>query len=54
MQNFNKIKDQLLCHQSNVKMLSFCDIKLCIKNKFVDRIVNNILFELNLIYILRI
>ena len=35
LQNF-KIKDQLLCHQTNVKILKFCDLKLCIKNKFID------------------
>ena len=53
LQNFKKIKDQLLCHQKNVKILSFCDLKLCIKNNLIDRIVNNIQFEQNLICILR-
>ena len=45
LQIFNKIKDQLLCHQTNVKISNFCDFKLRIKNKFIDRIVNNIQFE---------
>ena len=54
LQNFNKIKEQLLYHQTNVKILSFCGVKLCIKNKFIKRIVNNIRFERNLIYVLRI
>ena len=31
--------------KKNVKILSFCDLKLCIKNNFIDRIVNNIQFE---------
>ena len=51
LQNFKKIKDQLLCHQTNIKISSFCNLKLCIKNKFIDRIVNHIRFEQNLIYI---
>ena len=42
LQNFKKIKDQLLCHQINVKILSFYNLKLCIKNKFIDQIVNKI------------
>ena len=54
LQNFKKFKDQLLCHQTNVKISSFCDLKLCIKNKFIDRIVNNIRIERNLTCILRI
>ena len=29
--------------------LSLCNLKLCIKDKLIDRIVNNILFEKNLI-----
>ena len=53
MKIFKKIKDQLLCHQKNVKISSFYDLKLCIKNNFIDRIVNNIQFERNLICILR-
>ena len=53
LQNFKKIKDQLLFHQTNVKISSFCDLKLCIKNKFIDQIVNNIQFEQNLICMLR-
>ena len=42
--NFKKIKYQLLCHQTNIKISSFYDLKLCIKNKFIGRIINNILF----------
>ena len=52
LQNFKKIKDQLLCHQINVKISSFCEPKLGIKNKFTDRIVNNIRFKWNLICML--
>ena len=40
LQNFNKIKNKLLCHQTNVKISSFYDQKLCIKNKFVDHVGN--------------
>ena len=54
LQNFKKIKNQLLYHQINVKISNFCGLKLCIKNKFIDRIVNYIRFERNLIFILRI
>ena len=53
LQNFKKIKDQLLCHQTNVKISSFCDLKLCTKIKFIDQIVNNIRFERNLICMIR-
>ena len=42
LHNFKMIKNQLLYHQTNVKILSFCNLKLCIKNKFIDQIVNNI------------
>ena len=31
----------------------FCNFKLCIKNKFMDQIVNNIKFKRNLTYMLR-
>ena len=30
---------------SNDNISSFCDLKLCKKKKFIDRIVNNIQFE---------
>ena len=53
LQNFKKFKDQLLYHQTNVKISNFCDLKLCIKNKIIDQIVNNIRFEQNLICMLR-
>ena len=42
---FKKIKDQLLYYQTNVKISSFYKLKLCIKNKFIDQIVNKIRFE---------
>ena len=45
MQNFKKIKNQLLCHQTNIKILSFYNLKLYIKNKFIGKKVNNIQFE---------
>ena len=53
LQNFKNIKNQLLCHQSNIKILSFCNLKMYIKNKFIDQIVNNIQFKQNLICMLR-
>ena len=53
-QNFKKIKDQSLYHQIKVKISNFYNLKLYIKNKFIDRIVNDIRFEENLICILRI
>ena len=53
LQNFKKIKNKLLFHQTNVKILNFYNLKLCIQNKFIDRIVNNIQFERNLICMLR-
>ena len=54
LQNFKKKKNKFLCHQTNVKILNFYNLKLCIKNKFIDRIVNNIRIERNLTCILRI
>ena len=45
LQNIKNVKDQLLCYQTNVKISNFCDLKLCIKDKFINQIVNNILFE---------
>ena len=54
VQNFKKIKDQSLYHQIKVKISNFYNLKLYIKNKFIDRIVNDIGFEGNLICILRI
>ena len=54
LQNFNKIKNQLLCHQINVIISSFCNLKLYIKNKLIDQIINNIRFKRNLICMLRI
>ena len=43
----------MLCHKLNVKISHFCDLKLYIKNKFIDWIVNNIWFKWNLICMLR-
>ena len=40
-------------HQINVKISNFYNLKLCIQNKFINRIVNNIQFEQNLICMLR-
>ena len=45
LQNFKKIKDQLLCHQINIIISSFCNLKLYIKNKLIDKIVINIRFK---------
>ena len=53
LQNFKKIKDQLLFYQTNVKISNFCDLNLYIKNKFINWIVNKIQFEWNLICMLR-
>ena len=53
LKNFKKIKDQLLYHQINVIISNFCNLKLYIKNKLIDQIVNNIRFKRNLICMLR-
>ena len=53
LQNFKKIKNQLLYHQINVIISSFCNLKLYIKNKLINQIVNNIRFERNLICMLK-
>ena len=45
LQNFKNIKNQLLFHQINVKISNFCNLKLFIKNKFIDQIINNIWYE---------
>ena len=39
---FQENQSQLLCHQKNVIISSFCNLKLYIKNKLIDKIVNNI------------
>ena len=39
--------------QKSIKISNFYNLKLCIKNKFIDRIVNNIQFEQNLICMLK-
>ena len=48
--------DQRSIVNSSIKYLnsSFCDIKLYIKNKFINRIINNIQFDQNLTYMLRL
>ena len=43
----------MLYYQKNVKISSFYNLKLYIKNKFIDRIVGNIRFEWNLMCMLR-
>ena len=43
----------MIYHQTNDKISSFCNRKLCIRNKLIDRIVNNIQFERNLICMLK-
>ena len=53
LENFKKIKDQLLYHQINVIISSFYNLKLYIKNKLINQIVNNIRFERNLICMLK-
>ena len=52
-ENFQE--DRKSIAMSSIKYLNFkfYDIKLCIKNKFIDQIVNNIQFEWNLTNILR-
>ena len=53
LQNIKNVKDQLLCYQTNIKISNFCDLKLCMKNKFIDQIKNNIRFERTLICMLK-
>ena len=53
LQNFKKIKNQLLCHQINVKISNFCNLKLYIKNQFNNQIINKFRFERNLIGMLK-
>ena len=49
-------ENQISIAMSSKKYLNscFCSFKLCIKNKFIDQIVNNIKFERNLTCMLRI
>ena len=49
-------KDQRSIIMSSIKYLnsSFCDLKLCIKNKIIDQILKNIQLTQNLKYVLRI
>ena len=53
-QNFQKNK-KINTHDINqtFKFQVFCNIKLCIKNKFMDQIVNNIQLAKNLTCVLR-
>ena len=50
---FQEDQRSIAISSTNVKISNFYDIKLYIKNKFIDRIVNNIQFERNLICMLR-
>ena len=46
---FQKDQKSIAISSTNVKISNFYDLKLYIKNKFIDRIVNNIQFKRNLI-----
>ena len=48
----NKISIAMSLEKKNLNSC-FCSFKLCIKNKFMDQIVNNIKFKRNLTYMLR-
>ena len=50
---FQEDQKLIAISSNNVKISNFYDLILCIKNKFIDWIVNNIRFEQNLIYMLR-
>ena len=49
------LEDPRLIAMSSIKYLNskFCSLILCIKNKFMNRIVNNIRLIRNLTYVLR-
>ena len=53
LENFQKNQKSTAMSSKNIKSSSFCDLKLCIKNNFIDQIVNNNQFEQNLICMLR-
>ena len=46
---FQEDQRSIVISSTNVKISNFYDLKLYIKNKFIDRIVNNIQFKRNLI-----
>ena len=50
---FQENQRSIAISSTNVKISNFYDLKLYIKNKFIDRIVNNIQFERNLICMLK-
>ena len=50
---FSKNQRSIIMLLTNFYISSFCNIRLCIKNKFMDRIVNNIQLEQNLTCVLR-
>ena len=39
---FQEYKKSIAMSSKNVKILSFCNLNLCIKNNLIARIVNNI------------
>ena len=43
--NFQENQRPITMSSIECLISSFCDLKLCIKYKFIDRIVNNILFK---------
>ena len=47
-------ENQRLMIMLSITCLNFCGKKLCIKNKLIDRIVNNTKFEWNLTCVLRV
>ena len=49
----NKISIAMSLEKKKNLNSCFCSFKLCIKNKFMDQIVNNIKFKRNLTYMLR-
>ena len=50
---FQEDKRSITISSTNVKISNFYYLKLYIKNKFIDRMVNNIQFERNSIYVIR-
>ena len=50
---FQEDQRSIAISSTNVKISNFYYLKLYIKNKFIDRIVNNIQFEQNLLCMLR-
>ena len=50
---FPKDKKLIAMLLTNVKISSFCSSKLCVKNNFIDQIVNKIRFAQNFTCVLR-